>query len=275
VAKYKDESKLHKTERALNKEAARQKKGINIACVWAGGAYPIEYVYKLYHMVHRNSRSFAWNFNIFTDNEVDFSGFDSGIMAKRPIKIHKLAKLPSPHMRLWWHKMQLFSMSNEWKYDTTLYFDLDVVIISKLLPFIEHQRSNFCILQDFNRQGNPTYNKCNSSIMRWKVQDHFDMYAKWTDECNRNVMHLHGDQDWITDHLGDDRVWWPREWALSYKWELNHGGLKHMGPMPFTPDMYHTYGTGLNPPKECSVIVFHGKPDPHDLTDKVILDNWK
>jgi hypothetical protein len=137
----------------------------------------------------------------------------------------------------WWQKINLFSPYMPWdEGDRIVYFDLDVAIVGRLEELVETKG----IILDWNL---PCYN---SSVMVWDHGEHRDVWDKFMSGIMRE---LPGDQDWLTKVGGWDYL--PRDWCLSYR------GLR-----------------GEFPPRGSKVIVYHGKPDPHECTDWT-ADVWK
>ena len=69
---------------------------------------------------------------------------------------------------------------------------------------------------------------------------------------------------------------WPREWIMSYKWEigLEQGEKKRSPNDLFVKQPYTDRKHGL--PDDCSVAVFHGKPNPAEIQhDPLVIDNWR
>jgi hypothetical protein len=49
---------------------------------------------------------------------------------------------------------------------------------------------------------------------------------------------------------------------MSYKWEILHGGTKHGGTTVTYPNDYFQPDIEWLDPQDCSIVVFHGNPDP-------------
>jgi hypothetical protein len=203
----------------------------NIVCVRVGPAYSTEYVDKLYDMVRANCTK-DFDFWCITDMPHDNPN----------VKFVKVQPLPVPVRWMWWYKMYMF------KYDIGLsgpcfYIDLDVIINGNIDKFLNSYDGNFWICQDFNRKVRPDYPVSNSSVMLFE----HEQYRKFWDEFAvnmRNIMSsFRGDQDYITARLDKDKRWWPWHWTISYRWEYLEGKAH--------PDN--------------SIVVFHGKPKPHEL----------
>ena len=168
--------------------------------------------------------------------------------------------------------MQLFKR-NQFR-DDVLYIDLDTVITGKLYKFLDYRVGEFAICQDFNRKWYPDYTVCNSSVMRWHAPQWYRMYDAFVENMESYIQDMAGDQDFITQYLKQhSKVWWPTEWAMSYKWEIYKGGLtqagtgmaqdhNHMWCWPADKSKYQVPDKSWVVPNDCSIAVFHGEPDP-------------
>lgn len=147
----------------------------------------------------------------------------------------------------WWHKVTLFKANPYGMNGRLLFLDLDVVVTGPLDAIAEWP-SNFGIIRDYVKP--QTYN---SSVLvldvgtAAKVWDNFNDKAR---ACCR------GDQDWITSQLPNERTF-PAEWCPSYK---------------------HGIGLGFDScrlvqPPAAKVVVFHGKPKPHEC-DGWVREAW-
>ena len=207
----------------------------NIVCVRVGPAYSTEYVDKLYDMVQANCTK-EFDFWCITDMPHDNPN----------IKFAKIQPLPVPVRWMWWYKMYMFKSDIGYT-GKCFYIDLDVVITDSIDKFLESWDDSFWICQDYNRKVKKDYHVSNSSIMLF---DH-SKYTKYWDEFNTNMKEImrqfRGDQDYLTARLAtENKKWWPWHWTISYRWEYLEGKAH--------PDN--------------SIVVFHGKPKPHEL-------NWE
>ena len=232
----------------------------NIACVWIPPKYNISYVEILYNSVKRNL-SLPFNFYCLTTHPEEINS--SNII---PIALEKDIMFESDKKR-WWYKSNLFNEHN-WE-GQILYLDLDTVIIGSLDKFFEWEVDKFRICQDFNRHAMPNYTVSNSSVMGFNANTHTNFYNEFQEEKVENIRRHLGDQNWLTRILGESKCWWPKEWAMSYKWEVLKGGLKRMGTEDYNSDITELH-------KDTSVLVFHGKPNPSEvLDDPIIAENWR
>lgn len=215
---------------------------ITVCCLYVGNKiYDIKYVENLSKGVKKNLTQ-EYQFVIFTDRKDQLAELQD---------FGKVVLLPSFNFnKAWWNKLWLFSKESGLS-GTILYLDLDVIILGSLDKFITDKK--FKIIHDFNRSNHPNWNKSNSSIMSWKHEDHTHLWGKFYVNVPNYTSRMHGDQDFI--HLYEhDKEWYPDNWAISYRWEYLKGKLFDN--------------------KETSVLVLHGKPKPHELTDDKLLKIW-
>jgi hypothetical protein len=59
---------------------------------------------------------------------------------------------------------------------------------------------------------------------------------------------------------------------MSYKWEIRSRDELSVinGKRQFK-----TVRNDIRPPLDCSIAVFHGEPNPQDVQDKFVVDNWQ
>ena len=225
-----------------------------VALVCAGDKFdPALHIKQIYENLHENCTNFR--LTVFADRD------DIGLPGVRVIR---LPDWNLNYRQLWWYKVYMFS-PQEWT-GPVFYMDLDTIIINNIDKFWDYETDKFCICQDFNRQFIPDYPVCNSSIMRFNSTLHYHLYNYFVANSQKVMRQYRGDQDYITAYLKDreDKVLWPKQWAMSYKWEIQHGGSKAGGPTLRYPDDYHCPEQEYIVPEECSIAVFHGKPDPYD-----------
>ncbi len=233
----------------------------NVACVWIPPKYNIFYVETLYNSVKRNSTQ-PFNFYCLTTHPQEIT--NPNII---PIAL-EVDPMFDSDTKKWWYKCNLFNKHN-WE-GQVLYLDLDTVITGSLDKFFEWETNTFRICQDFNRHGMPEYTISNSSVIGFNANSYTDIYNEFQEEKTANIRRHKGDQDWLSRVFPEDtKKWWPKEWAMSYKWEVLNVGLKRMGTTEYKSDR-----TVLH--DDTSILVFHGKPNPSDvLDDPLISENWK
>lgn len=233
-----------------------------VACLKHGTKYSSKYVNTLKNMVDRHLK-IEHTFICFTE---DPEGLDPSIEV-----------IPLPEMGLsgpekaWWYKLKMFDPDLKLR-GTLLFLDLDVVLISSIDKLFTYQPNKFCIIQDFFRAENPNHYIRNSSVFRLEIGSYPEVWNQFVMLKDQIVQTFDGDQDWITNQINDE-VLWPRDWIISYRWELK----KRLGE---DQGQYLPYDEETTPPEECSILVFHGYPNPEEVTqtdkpDPLILRHWK
>jgi hypothetical protein len=66
-----------------------------------------------------------------------------------------------------------------------------------------------------------------------------------------------GDQNWITECVPNATLW-PSVWMVSYKRAIRRR-------LWFNPP----------PPPDARIVVFHGKPKPHQVRDRFVREHWR
>jgi hypothetical protein len=226
-----------------------------VAAVLAGDKFdPALHIKQIYTNLHANCTDFR--LTVFTDRD------DLGLPGVRIIKLPDW-NLHGPR-QLWWYKIYMFSPQS-WS-GPVLYMDLDTIIINNIDKFWDYEVDKFCICQDFNRQFIETYPVSNSSVMRFDPTKYIDIYNTFIENPQKIIRQHRGDQDYITAYFKErtDKVWWPKTWAMSYKWEIKHGGSRIGGLDVKYPEDYYQPNFTEVIPNPCSIVVFHGKPDPYE-----------
>ena len=219
-----------------------------VACVWWGTKYGVEYVEKLRNSVARNL-SVPYEFVCITDRE----DVPEGVRAIPTPVANELCQSTNSYGdgKGWWAKVGLFKPGLFGDATRIMYLDLDVVVCGSL-DRIACSQESFCMIENFGpNKGHAAHN---SSLVLWTPSERTDrIYEKFSPEV---TVELHGDQCWIWRVMDEDIYNYPKSWAVSYKYEK--AGLAWQ-----------------NANQETAVIVFHGKPDPHEVTDQVVLRNWR
>jgi len=142
---------------------------------------------------------------------------------------------PDKNLEGWWNKMQLFASDTK----RNLYFDLDVIITGSLIYLEQYFQYKF----DFSAPSNwaaSGFGGIQSSVMAWDHRP--DIWEAFNRNREENVSSLYGDQEFIYQYLGED---WNRiEGIYSFK--------------------YHCLQSLRGDER---VVVFHGKPDPHETVN--------
>lgn len=192
----------------------------------------------------------------------------------------------------WWNKVHIFNKHMPFE-GTVLYMDLDVVIFRNIDNLWSFAGDNsFAIIQDFNRCRIKNYHVKNSSVMKWQHGKYHNLYENFIQDPKQIMKRYRGDQDYLTASV-HQAVTWPTNWIMSYKWEIGlEPGEKRNSPndkfvtQRYTTETYTVIKNGTkkvktkrikhNLPDDCSVAVFHGKPNPEQIVhDPLVIENWR
>jgi len=233
---------------------------VDVGCVIHGSGYDWCYVEKLHSMVTRNL-GLPVDFHVWTEHDRS--------VPPQMIK-HCLDDWPgiSGPKRSWWYKMQMFD-ARHFAGDL-LYFDLDTVICRDITWITQNSTERFWTIRDFRYLQNPGWARMNSSVMWWRVDRYqwvWDRFAEIT--ANQAASQYPGDQDFLQAILGSEHVrFLPDQEFQSWRWSACDGGYD------FARRQHRAPGTGARINPETSVLVFHGHPKPHVVTDPEIRALW-
>ncbi len=212
-----------------------------VVCVKWGTKYRASYVNILRNMVRRNL-SVPHEFVCFTE---DGSGLDRDITV-RP--------LPDP-LEGWWNKVSLFRPGLFPQSATVIFLDLDLVIVASI-NFLLDGGEPFKIVSNFERIGMgklKTREQCkfNSSVMRISpgACDHVFRRFRWRWLAFRS---FRTDQDWIS-YCCPDAATFPAGKIVSFK---------------------RTMDSGDEPPPGTAIVLFHGRPNPHEIGRPFLQQHW-
>lgn len=261
----KEERKRLKAEKRAAKESAKALEDlvfassdtITILCVRFGNKYGREYVERLRDMVSRHI-TVPYEFACLTDDQHPIEG------------VRTIYQPNSNYQKGWWHKVHMFD-PNLPLAGRILYFDLDVVICNNIDKLTAFKSDSFVGIHDFNRRFYPSWIYLNSSVLAWNHGSESYIWHRFKEKPS-DAQRLQGDQDWIWK-LGKDRIkFWPKEWIMSYKWEIRSREelIVNQGKRNFK-----TVKDDVVIPNGCSVAVFHGEPNPAEVKDKFVVDNWR
>lgn len=232
---------------------------VDCACVIHGTAYDWTYVERLYSMLNRHI-SRGIRLHVYTEESRPVPS---------PMIKHTLTDwgIKGPKLS-WWYKMQLFNKDNF--QGQLLYFDLDTVIVDNLDWLVNLPKQQFWAVRDFKHLWKPHFAGINSSVMYWDTNQFDFVWRKFcTENFNTVIAGYHGDQDYISDAIPiAQRRFLPEEKVKSWRWECLDGGYNFKKRRFFLP------GTGTKPPKNTTILVFHGNPKPDKITDSYIQSHW-
>ena len=222
-----------------------------VACVKWGNKYPSSYVTRLRNMVMRNL-NVPHEFFCLTDDG-----------ANLPDDVHVVPL--TENWTGWWNKICLFNPDLFPEGARILYLDLDVVITGSI-DFLLDEELSFSACRPFSGKQNV---RCNSSILCFPSGPYRYLYDGL--KVDGSIVERYpGDQDYISD-LVKEIDWFQSDKVVSYKFDLGstfwgtalpekiRRRLPRIAPLPAMETVL---------PKEVSVVVFHGKPDPEDVAKK-------
>lgn len=231
---------------------------LNVICLKHGIKYGADYVNKLYNMVQRHL-TIPHRFVCFTDNQADLN------------TVIEVKILPADkRLSGWWWKPYIFKQGHFLDGKVNLFFDLDMVIVGNLDKLVNYLPGEFVGLEDVGRVFRRVPAKLGSAVLRWPSNHYSDIW----DNLENNpaiTKKFPGDQDWIWQLHKSTIKFFPESWIQSYKWEirkreeLTRANGKNVFKTVRSPSM--------NP--DCAVIAFHGTPNPEDVQDQIIVDNWQ
>jgi len=208
---------------------------LHVCCVRAGEAFSPAYVLHLKDMVTRNLEA-GFEGRFVCFTDRPFELDGSGI---------ETAPLPAD-LPGWWSKLALFRKGLFPAGDRVLFFDLDTVITGAIDRLAAYE-GEFGILQDFYRPLG-----LQSSVMAWEAGKHCEIWESF-ERAGCPMDDPGGDQAWIEKCQVKDR-------------ERLQVAL---------PGMFASYKQTRGIPSDASVVVFHGRPRPHEVTDGWVPKVWK
>lgn len=232
---------------------------IHCACVIHGTAYDWIYVDRLYNMLDRHI-SVGIKLHVYTEKE----RFVPDHMIK-----HELIDwgIDGPRQS-WWYKLQLFNSVHH--AGPMLYFDLDTVIVDNIDWLWNLSLQYFWALRDFKYLWRPSFQGLNSSVMWWDTRR---FHHIWENFQHKNlpfiIKQFSGDQDYLNREIDSKLLkFLNTERVKSWRWQCLDGGFN------FKQRIYMLPNTGTHIPSQTSVLVFHGKPKPDQITDPIIQQHW-
>ena len=215
-------------------------KKINVLCMKWGTKYSPEYVNTLYSMVNRNLlRSFR--FICLTD---DPSGLNE-----------KIETFPIPELSInlsgperGWNKLSVFSKPLYDIEGRVLCLDLDIIITGSLDELFDHPGDVMIIRDWIKRDGTG-----NSSVYRFDVGSHADILDRFQNSFDRTKQIHRNEQEFLSAALLEKKAlsYWPDSWCKSFKRHCIKPFSFMLARETIIPD-------------DARIIVFHGKPDPHE-----------
>ena len=208
-------------------------------------------------MISRNI-TVDYEFHCLTDSNINLSG------------VNNIVQRNAGYPKGWWHKVHMFDPGLPLT-GRILYFDLDVIVLNNIDKLTFYMNRDFIGIRDFNRKFHPSWKNLNSSVLAWNHGTISDIYTKFRENPG-HAQRLHGDQDWIFRCARDRLKFWPDEWIQSYKWEIRK---KEDLTLIQGKRRFREINNHVMPNPDCSVAVFHGDPNPADVQDRFVVDNWR
>lgn len=235
--------------------------GVDCACLIHGDQYPWQYVDNLHGMLQRHLDPDV-RLHVFTEPHR---------LVPEPYVRHDLREWPGAHgaRGAWWNKLQMFGPGHF--QGRVLYFDLDIVIIDTIQWMLELEPDRFWTIRDWRYLWRPNWMGINSSIMIWQAPDWHWLAQRATAQDMPAIMARHGgDQDWLTQVIDPVRLgFFDINRVQSWRWQILDGG------MDMHTRRYRRPGAGAVVPRDTSVVVFHGRPKPHQIQSDWIQRHWQ
>jgi len=253
---------LTKEQKRAVKLAQRPRRThIDIACVLHGNAYDWIYVERLHNMVQRNL-DLPVTMHVWTEHDRS--------VPPHMVK-HILDDWPgiSGPKKSWWYKMQMFDPKHH--AGDLLYLDLDVIVCKSLNWVLENTNNVVWTLRDFRYLYDPKSDRMNSSLLWWNVPEMSWIWDSWNAKPPRLwANQYHGDQDFLFHTLGHNRRrYYNDQLAQSWRWSAHDGGWDFKRRRSIAP------GTGTKIADSTSLLVFHGRPKPHQIKDPLVKTLWR
>jgi hypothetical protein len=233
---------------------------VNCTCLIHGDAYSWDYVENLYAMLKINSEK-TIRLHVFTE--------PNRSVPDHVIK-HNLKPWPgiAGPKKSWWYKMQMFDPSHG--IGQMLYLDLDTVVTGNIDWVWDLSPDYFWSIRDFKYLWRANWTGLNSSFMYWNPDNFSWIWKKFSDEnIHALVKQYHGDQDYLNAVLTGKVLRLVEDGLIkSWRWQIKDGGMDMKTRIYRRPDA----GTVLDP--KARILIFHGHPKPHEVTDPIIQRLW-
>ena len=242
----------------------------NVVCIKWGEKFGVEYVNKLYNAVQRNL-SLKHRFICLTD---DAEGIVAGV---------ETFDIPRADLKICWNKLALFDRGIHNIEGQILFLDLDVVIVKPIDDlFLFQPESKFVSIKEWVSvdYALPDMTPFNASAMRFDVGAYpfivEDFYKQrdvtlieeiFFDEAASKL----GQSEKIT--YNDLEGFPPRVFNGDQEWEY-YMLYKNNVKVDYYPEGWlASYRYGFD--SKARVIVFHGEPKPEQVSDEIVMRNWR
>ena len=242
----------------------------NVVCIKWCEKFGVEYVNKLYNAVQRNL-SLKHRFICLTD---DAEGIVAGV---------ETFDIPRADLKICWNKLALFDRGIHNIEGQILFLDLDVVIVKPIDDlFLFQPESKFVSIKEWVSvdYALPDMTPFNASAMRFDVGAYpfivEDFYAErgvtlheeiFFDEAASKL----GQSEKVT--YNDLEGFPPRVFNGDQEWEY-YMLYKNNVKVDYYPEGWlASYRYGFD--SKARVIVFHGEPKPEQVSDEIVMRNWR
>jgi hypothetical protein len=225
---------------------------VNVICMKWGRLYGAEYVNHLCAGVARHLHR-PHRFVCFTD---DASGLSADVQA---LPLPELG-LPAGHGDRRWQKLAVFNERLADLQGTTLFLDLDLVVVADLAPFFELPGRFFIIRDDDLFRRKPLrkldaerdrflHSVGNSSVFRFEIGAHRYILDAYLADPKGATQKYEISQQFQSAQLAAhaDLHYWPSEWCVSFKNACVPRGLASYSRNPVLPS-------------GARIVVFAGEP---------------
>jgi hypothetical protein len=230
---------------------------VNVICMKWGNLYGPEYVNFLRAGVGRHLKR-PFRFVCFTD---DARGLRDDVQA---LPLPELG-LPKGQGDLRWRKLAVFRKPLHDLQGTTLFLDLDLVIVDSIDPFFELP-GRFLIIRDDDlfrpkplRRLNPARDRFlhsvgNSSVFRYEIGQHSYILDAYLADPKGAAERYEISQQFQSAQLAahGDLAYWPSDWCVSFKNACVPRGLS-------------SYLSDPAVPAGARIVVFAGSPKMSDV----------
>lgn len=219
---------------------------VNVLCIKWGRKYGPEYVNRLRSMVRRHLKR-PHRFVCLTDDrqgiEADIEVFDIPQVGFADFDQRLPWTFGHGWLKLTSFKRELYDLRG-----TTLFIDLDVVIVDSIDEFFDPP-GEFVVIKEWDKRDGTG----NTSVYRYTVGAHADALEYLAANKDKALSEVRNEQEFITGYLARQGKlsYWPEAWCRSFKRHCVRPGLLCWFQPPRLPE-------------GAKIIAFHGKPNPPD-----------
>ena len=151
------------------------------------------------------------------------------------------------HLTGWWSKLACFRMNSY----PTIYLDLDTIILDDMQGLI-------------------------NAVKKCRENEFFMLKPqRATEKWASGIMAWNGDFKWILDKFDstdEEKYKWDQRYISN---SLEEKGIKIRAIQRIQHGIYsYKKHCKKGVPEDAKIILFHGKPRPHEVKDEWVKDNW-